>query len=324
MTATHRTEPFALGDFATEEVMNLEQLRRAGVSDRRTRRLCGPDGPWRRLHPGVVLLRNTVPTRRQLLHAAIVRYGPKVVITGADALRAHGVKIAPAGGPAGGSAAGEIELLVPEHCRVATRTGIHATRTSRLPAPVLVDGLPFAPPSRAALDLARAEPDPARIRHLLMLPLYWGLCDRQELLDELEAGPQRGTAAVRKLLHRLDEGPVRAHGLATRVLTTAPLPPPSWDVTICDRRGRRIGEADAWWDELGLAWQYRCGPGPSRGFSHLALAATGIVLVRCTIRQLRQAPREVARELVQAYGDASRTPRPKVRALALPPAGDAA
>jgi hypothetical protein len=315
MTATHRTDPLTLGDPDTGEVMNLEQLRRAGVSDRRTRRLCGPGGPWRRLHPGVVLLRNTTPTRQHLLHAAIARYGSKVVITGADALRAHGVKC---------PAAGEIELLVPDYCRVMAKVGIHATRTSRLPDPVLVDGLPFAPPARAALDLARAEPDPAQIRQLLTLPLYWGLCDRQQLLAELEAGPQRGSSAVRKVLRRLDEGPIRAHGLAARVLDTALLPPPNWDVTICDRRGRRIGEADAWWDEIGLAWQYRCGPGPSGGFTHLALAATGIILVRCTVRQLRQVPRDVAKELVQAYGEASRTPRPRVRALTTPLIGDAA
>ncbi|WP_206797722.1 hypothetical protein [Amycolatopsis sp. MtRt-6] len=295
--------------------MNLEQLRRAGVSDRRTRRLCGPGGPWRRLHPGVVLLRNTAPTRQQLLHAALVRYGPGVVITGADALQAHGVKC---------PAPSDIQLLVPDHCRVVACEGIRLARTARLPEPVLVDGLPFAPPARATLDLARSEPDPAHLRHLLTLPLYWGLCDRQELLTELEQGPQRGTATVRKVLRELDEGPIQAHGLATRVLDLAPLPPPSWDLTICDRRGRRLGEADAWWDEIGLAWQYRCSPGHGGGFSHLALAATGIVLVRCTVRQLRQVPKEVAQELARAFGEASRAPRPKVRAVPMTPTGDAA
>ncbi|MEQ0562139.1 hypothetical protein ABJI51_23895 [Amycolatopsis sp. NEAU-NG30] len=295
--------------------MNLEQLRQAGVSDRRTRRLCGPGGPWRRLHPGVVLLRNTTPTRRQLLHAAVVRYGPRAVITGSDALQAHGVKCPPAE---------EIHLLVPGHCRVASCEGVRVARTARLPDPVVVDGLPFAPPARATLDLARNEPDPARIRHLLTLPLYWGLCDRHELLAELDTGPQRGTAAVRRVLRELDDGPIQAHGLAVRVLDAARLPPPAWDVTICDRRGRRIGDADAWWDEIGLAWQYRCGPGPSGGFSHLALAATGIVLVRCTVRQLRQVPHEVAQELARAFGEASRTPRPRVRAVPMAPLGDAA
>jgi len=314
MTATQCTDPLTIRNPRGCEVMNLEQLRRAGISDRRTRRLCGPGGPWRRLHPGVVLLRNSTPTRQQRLHAALARYGPRVVITGADALRAHGVQC---------PADGEIRLLVPEHCRVAPCADVTAARTARMPEPVVVDGLPFAPPSRAALDLARTEPDPARIRHLLTLPLYWGLCDRQELLTELAEGPQRGTAPVRKVLRELDEGPIQAHGLAAQVMDMARLPQPTWDVTICDRRGRRIGEADAWWDELGLAWQYRCGPGTG-GFSHLALAATGIVLVRCTVRQLKQVPREVAQELAQAFGNASRTPRPKVRAVPMTPLGDAA
>src|SRR5436305_6047693 len=189
MTATQRTDPLSLSNPGTCEVMNLDQLRRAGVSDRRTRRLCGPGGPWRRLHPGVVLLRNSAPTRQQLLHAVVARYGPQVVITGTDALRAHGVKC---------PADDEIRLLVPGHCRVTTCEGVSTARTARMPAPVMVDGLPFAPPPRAALDLARSESDPARIRHLLTLPLYWGLCDRAELLAELAAGPQRGSAAVRK------------------------------------------------------------------------------------------------------------------------------
>ncbi|MDQ7805554.1 hypothetical protein Q5425_17545 [Amycolatopsis sp. A133] len=295
--------------------MNLEQLRRAGVSDRRTRRLCGPGGPWRRLHPGVVLLRNAAPTRQQLLHAALARYGPGVVITGADALQAHGVKC---------PASSDIRLLVPTHCRVVACEGVRLARTARLPAPVVVDGLPFAPPARATLDLARSESDPARLRHWLTLPLYWGLCDRQELLTELDAGPQRGTAAVRRVLRELDERSIQAHGLAARVLDLSHLPPPSWDMTICDRRGRRLGDADAWWDELGLAWQYRCTPGPGGGFSHLALAATGIILVRCTVRQLRQVPQEVAQELARAFAEASRTPRPRVRAIPTTPLGDAA
>lgn len=315
MTATQYTDPLALSNPNGCEVMDLEQLRRAGVSDRRTRRLCGPGGPWRRLHPGVVLLRNTTPSRQQLLHAALVRYGPGVVITGADALQAHGVKC---------PAEDEIRLLVPEHCRVVACEGVRLTRTARLPDPVRVDGLPFAPPARAVLDMARSEPDPAHIRPLLMLPLYWGLCDRRELLAELDAGSQRGTAVVRKVLRALDEGPIQAHGLAARVLDLVPIPPPSWDQTICDRRGRRIGEADAWWDELGLAWQYRCNPGTAGGFSHLALAATGIVLVRCTVRQLHQVPRAVAQELARAFGEASRTPRPKVRAVAQTSLGGAA
>lgn len=305
MAATESIDPLAVSNPATCEVMTSRQLRGAGFSARRTSRLCGPSGPWRRLHPGVVLLRNAEPDRRQLLHAAVARFGPGAVITAADALRAHGMKCEPTR---------SVQLLVPQDCRRMPGSELEYSRTSRLPEPALVDGLPFAPPVRAALDLARLRRDPGDIRAALTLPLYWGVCGRAELEAELAAGNQRGSAAVRAVLGGLHDHEILAHGLAVRVLRATPLPPPSWNVLVCDRRGRPIGAADAWWDELGLAWQFR-NVAPAGGFSHLALTASGIVLVRCTVAQLRAAPGAVARELHQAYTRASRTPRPKVRAL---------
>jgi hypothetical protein len=303
MAATESIDPLSVSNPATCEVMTFRQLRGAGFSARRASRLCGPDGPWRRLHPGVVLLRNAEPDRRQRLHAAIARFGPEAVITAADALRAYGMKCEPTP---------SIQLLVGQDCRRMPGEGLEYSRTSRLPEPVQVDGLPFAPPVRAALDLARLRQDPAQIRAALTLPLYWGICDRAALEAELTAGNQRGSAAVRAVLGGLHDHEILAHGLAVRVLRATPLPPPSWNVLVCDRRGRPLGTADAWWDELGVAWQFRTG---AAGFSHLALTATGIVLVRCSVAQLRAAPGEVARELHRAYVQAARTPRPKVRAL---------
>lgn len=302
MAATESIDPLAVSNPATCEVMTSRQLRGAGFSARRTLRLCGPDGPWRRLHPGVVLLRNAEPDRQQRLHAAIARFGPEAVITATDALRAHGMKCEPT--PA-------IQLLVGQDCRRTPGEGLVCSRTSRLPEPVMVDGLPFAHPVRAALDLARLRQDPAQIRAALTLPLYWGICDRAGLEAELATGNQRGSAAVREVLGGLHDHEILAHGLAVRVLQATPLPPPSWNVLVCDRRGRPLGTADAWWDELGVAWQFRTA---AAGFSHLALTATGIVLVRCSVAQLRNAPGEVARELHRAYAQAARTPRPKVLA----------
>ncbi|MFE0025540.1 hypothetical protein [Amycolatopsis sp. NPDC059021] len=304
MTITERADILALSDPTASGVVNTKQLRNAGVSARRTARLCGPDGPWRQLHPGVFLMRNTAPTRLQMLHAAIARFGDGVVITGADALRAHGMNY---------RLTDEIRLLVPEGRRL-TATGVVTQRTSRMPEPVLVDGLPFAPASRATLDLARREPDPCKLTYLLTLPLHWGLCEKADLLAELEAGDKRGSAAVRAALRGISGHETFAQGWAAKVLAVTPLPPPSWNVTVCDLRGRRIGTADAWWDEVGLAWRYRTDTNePGDGFSHLALTATGIVLVRCTLRQMQERTREVVSELVRAFGQAARTPRPKVR-----------
>ncbi|WP_326568598.1 hypothetical protein VSH64_43740 [Amycolatopsis rhabdoformis] len=305
MTTTTSIHSVAFRDPASVGVIDLRTLRSAGVSTRRAARLAQPGGPWRRVYPGVFVAQNKPPTRLQLLHAAIARYGPSAVITGIDALRAHGVTH---------PLTGEIHLLLPHYRRPRAEAGVLTHRTARMPEPVLIDGLPYATAPRAALDLARRETDPVAVQRFTTLPLFWGLCDRAELQAELDAGNQRGSSAVRAVLRTLDDHETFTHGQALRILRDTPLPPPRWNVTICDLRGRRIGLADAWWDEVGLAWRYRTAAGPT-DFSHLALTATGTVLVRCTPRQLDETRAEVSRELVRAYTQAARTPRPKVRAL---------
>ncbi|QRP44936.1 hypothetical protein [Amycolatopsis sp. FDAARGOS 1241] len=309
MTTTTSTRAVALSDlsaFASAAgVIDLKRLRSAGVSNRRAARLARPGGPWRRVYPGVFLIQDKPPTRLQLLHATIARYGPTAVITGADALRAHGVAH---------PCTDEIHLLLPHYRRPGSEHGVLTSRTARLPEPVVINGLPYTSPARAALDLARREMDPAAVERLVTLPLLWGLCDRAELVTELDAGNQRGSATVRAVLRALDDHETFAHGHALRILRETPLPAPQWNVSVCDRRGRRIGTADAWWDEVGLAWRYRTAAGPT-DFSHLALTATGTVLMRCTPQQLHDTPKGVARELVRAYTQAARTPRPKVHAV---------
>lgn len=304
MTTTTGADLVALRSSNQSGIITSRELREAGVTARRADKLCGPGGPWRRLLPGVILLHDTAPTRLQLLQAAAARFGPQLAVTGADALRAHGVDCA---------VTKEIHLLVPEYKRAPAEPGMLPRRTSRMPTPTWIDGVPYAPPARAALDLARTQLDPARIDELISLPLYWGLCTVDELRDELEAGNQRGSAAVRAVLRKVNPEETYAHGLAKKVLECCALPQPAWNVTICDRRGRPIGAADAWWDEVGLAWQFRTPKQEAAKFHRLALTATGTVLVRCTIDQLRNMPLEVSSELVRAFTEATRTPRPKVR-----------
>jgi hypothetical protein len=97
------------------------------------------------------------------------------------------------------------------------------------------------------------------------------------------------------------------------------LPAPSWHVTVCDARGRPIGVADAWWDEVGMAWQFGAmtGAQPNQHLNHLALTAAGVAVVRCTVSQLKEEPGLVRRELVGAFTGAARRARPKVLAVGL-------
>ncbi|PRX43559.1 hypothetical protein B0I33_11416 [Prauserella shujinwangii] len=291
----------------TDNIATVAQLRAGGLSERAIATRCRPGGPWRRLLPGVVLLAATEPTRRQLLRAASCHYGREGVLTGVDALMAHGLDL---------PRPRRIHVLVPSYRRTLPPEFVLLERTRRPPDPVSVHGLPFAPPARAALDAARRTDDPDLLHDLLTLPVLEGLCDLDQLRAELDAGNQRGSSAVRSELRRLAQNrDSYVHGMARRLLLRSPLPPPRWNTTVCDLRGRPIGFVDAWWDELGLGWQLiRPAAEESHGrLGHLALTAAGVVVLRTSVERLRDAPGDVVRELASAFRTASQRPRPQVQ-----------
>jgi hypothetical protein len=293
---------------ATEGVLTNAHLRRRGLTSHAIALRCRPGGPWRRVLPGVVLLGNEEPTRWQQLLAAHHYARPGSVVTGLDALRAHGIRLRPSG---------QVHVLVPLHRRILSRDFVNLERTSRLPEPVSRDDVAFAPPARATIDAARLETNPDRLRRLLSLPVYYGLSTADDLRSELEAGNQRGTAAVRDMLRNLGSlEEAYLHGVAREVLECVPLPPPIWNVRVCDLQGRPIGLVDAWWDEVALGWQFGAGEARARGpkMNDLALTAAGVVVVRTPATELRSDVRRTARELTSAFATATRRRRPQIQA----------
>ncbi|RBM10893.1 hypothetical protein DI005_34970 [Prauserella sp. PE36] len=292
---------------ATDNIITVAELRAGGMSERAILTRCRPGGPWRRLMPGIVLLGPGEPTRQQILRAATMYLGKDGVVTGVDALAAHGLEL---------PLPRTVHVLVPAYRRILPPNFILLERTARPPDPVLVNGLPFAPPARAALDAARKENDADQLRDLLSLPIYYGLSDIEELQSELDAGNQRGSAAVRAELRRISRNrDTFVHGLARQLVRRSPLPPPRWDVTVCDLRGRPIGAVDAWWDEVGMGWQFTQprGTNPERHLGHLALTAAGVVLLRTPTERLRVDGDVIVKELASAFRAAATRTRPLVQ-----------
>lgn len=291
----------------TDNIVAVSALRARGILDTTITKRCRPGGPWRRLAPGVVMLASGEPTRRQLLRATASYLGKECVLTGQDALCAYGLDL---------PKPRTVHALVPVRRRMLPPEFVLLERTARPPDPVLVRGLPFAPPERAALDAARRQHEPERMRELLTLPVYYGLCTLEQLRAELDAGNQRGSAAVRRQLRLVaQERDTYVHGLARRLIKRSPLPPPRWGATVCDRAGRPIGTVDAWWDEIGMGWQFRK-PVTTQGQtrpSHVPLAAAGVVVVRTSPESLRTGREAVIRELVSAFRTAATRVRPAVR-----------
>ncbi|GAA5118607.1 hypothetical protein [Haloechinothrix salitolerans] len=314
MTNPHRTLRITPGT-VRDGIATTAALRDAGLSRGMISTRCRPGGPWQRLLPGVVMLATGTPTRRQKLRAAVEYAGQNSVITGEDALAAHGVSVEPRD---------PVRLLVPTSKRLSPRDFVVPERSTRLPRPVFVDELPFAPPARAAIDVARVASDVMALRSVLAMVLHNGLCSPTELSDELDAGNQRGSAAVRAALRDSDLlATMFLHAQANQVLRSAPLPRPRWQVTITDTKEHVLGYADAWWDEVGLAWQIeRGGAAECRAaHRHLALTAAGVTVVCTSSEQVLAAENDtevkgrIIRALASAFLTAARCGgRPTVHA----------
>ncbi|MFJ7215523.1 hypothetical protein [Amycolatopsis sp. NPDC098790] len=295
-------------------VITVAQLAELGVPSRTSYRRCRPGQPWQRLLPGVILLRTGVPTRRQLLEGALLYCGDDAVVTGLESCRRQGLKRhAEPGEP--------VHLLVPAHRKAMSSGYVVVERTTRVPEPVWLEGLPLAPVVRSVLDRCRRLTERAPIRALLAEAVQQLRVAPAELSAELEAGSDRGSALPREALQEIERGarsPAEADAMALWRRTG--LPEPVWNFDIHDEHGHYIATPDAWCDEVALAWEidsYEFHFGQPGYAATLArnnrYAAAGVAVVQTLPSRLRQAPRAVAGELVSAYRAAAARPRPPVR-----------
>lgn len=280
---------------APDNITTIAELRTHGVTNHAITTRCRPSGPWQRMLPGVVLMSATRPTRRQRLRAAIAYAGAGSVVSGVDAMRAHGVDV---------PLLPDVLVLAPAERRLGSRAYLTVERTTRLPDPTVCAGLPYAPLARATLDAARRAADREQLRMLLTSAI--GPCTVTELRAELDGGSQRGSAAVRALLTPDLAGAAdvvpEAVTLARRLARGTALPTPLWHQPVHDDTGMLLGVPDAWWPEVRLAWDV-CPR--TRHHDPRLWSAAGIALVRTDPRRLSIAPVEVTDELVAAFASAA-------------------
>jgi len=284
---------------APDDVISSAELRARGITNHAMATRCRPSGSWQRVLPGVVLMSGGRPSRRQRLRAALTYAGPDAVVTGVDAMRAHGIDV---------PEPPDVVVLVPAARRLSSRSFLTVERTTRPPDAEWSAKLPYAPLARATLDAARRVSDQNHLRALLTSAV--GRCSIEELRAELDAGSQRGSAAVRALLTDQLAGagevvPV-AISLARRLVRAASLPSPRWQAPVWDRCGMLLTVADAWWDEVSLAWDVGTRP---RRVDQNAVAAAGVTLERTDPQRLRDDPTGVTEALVAAYTNAAASPR---------------
>jgi hypothetical protein len=242
-------DPEKLWATSREGVIAVRELERLGVPEATAYRRCRDGGPWQRLGPGIVGLHNGTPTWRQQMIAGLLHAGDDAMITGRAALRLHGLRRGPE--------PDRVHLLIAHHSQVRSWQTFHIERTSRMPRAVEREGLPVAPLPRALMDEARLMRDQTAISEMVAEPVRRWLVTPEQLLEELDAGCRKGSAAPRAVLRAVLAGIRSAAEFDARGwwLAQPDLPPARFNVRVCDLYGRTIGIVDALVEELGFAWE---------------------------------------------------------------------
>ena len=292
-------------------------LYRSTISNR-----CRPGGPWRSLAPGIVVLHNAAPTRTDRREGALLHAGEGAVITGLDAPEIAGMCRAP-------SPHGPVHVLVPGDRR---RTGFGLAlieRTDRLPVPAS-GRWPVAPLDRAVLDFTRRCTDRDIARSAIAEVVQRGRCSPAGLAAELAAGCSRGSRLSREVLEEVSDGirsvaEARAREL---VLSSTRLPAPMWNAQLYDAAGRFVACADAWFDDVGLAWEidsHEWHLSPAHYDATLDrrgdLTAAGALVLPVQPGRLIKAGPEALAVLERTYGEAGKRPRPALHAVPAPTSG---
>ncbi|MFC4950418.1 hypothetical protein [Pseudonocardia sp. GCM10023141] len=308
-------EPAPLLGSHIVRVTDLEELRigRSTVAAR-----CRAGGPWRRLLPGIVALHNGPPTRDDRRRAALLYAGPGAVLTGLDALQPHGMERMP-------SPSGPVHLLVPADRRRVGAGRVLVERTENLPVAEL-GRWPLAPIQRVALDFTRRTSDRNEVRSALAEVVQRGRCTPAQLNAELAAGSGRGSALPRLVLEEISDG-VRsvAEANARRLVLRSGLPAPMWNAKLYDRNGLFIAMPDAWFDDVGMAWQidskeWHLSPDDYErtADTRSAMMIENILVVHTVPSKMAARGDDVIAELQANHRHAGLRPRPPVMAIPQP------
>lgn len=290
------------------------ELIALGLTGRAIHDRCQEGGPWQRLESGLVLLTDQPPSRTQRIHAALTVAGQNAVLTGVDALALHGMTAGRLDGP--------VHLLVAPRRQPRLVDGVLFERTHQLPEPLHLAGFPVAPLPRATIDTCRRAKAAEHVRTVLTESITKGLLTPATLRDELDRAGTRGTALPRRVLAEIDDK-VRsvAQGWAKRLVQHLDLPAPAWRVPITSANGSHVATADAWWDDVALAWEvdsYAFDLSPADAAATLRraarLTACGVIVLHTPLNQLRDEPDIVVELLRSAHHQATARPRPNVRA----------
>ena len=296
-------------------VITRGQALTSGLSNDMLSRRLRNGGTWQRLLPGVYLTVTGTPTRDQLDTAALLYAGRGSVLTGAAALRRHGMRT---------PSSGTIDVLISANRRRKS-TGFVAIRlTTRLPVQVCYLGpVQYALPARAVADSARWLNDLASVRAIVAGAVQTKICTVDQLISELRGGPVQGSAHFRAALEEVAGG-IRSSSEAEfkDLLKRGKLPEPIFNARLY-LGDEFVAEADAWWPDSGVVaevdskeWHLSPEDWEQTMRRHARMTALGILVLHFTPRQIKYEPDQVLAIIRQALASRNGPPGPAIRTVA--------
>ena len=298
-----------------DHVVSRPQALSAGISRHAIAHRIRPGGPWHAMLPGVYLTVTGTPTQVQREMAAVLYAGPRAVITGGAALRHHRL-------PAPESEI--IDLLVPANVQRRSVSFVQLHRTSRMPTRVYGPRhRTYAFPARAAADAALWLTDLRQARAVIAGAVQSRSCWAGEIAAELDAGPTRDSALLRRVLAEVAEGVRSAPEAELRdLIEKARLPLPMFNPRLYLANGTFVGCPDAWWPEAGLAveidsrrWHMNPEDWEHTMDRHARLGEHAIVTLHFTPHKLRAEQAFVITKIRNAYKAGIARPRLPITAL---------
>ncbi|WP_327655405.1 hypothetical protein [Streptomyces sp. NBC_00483] len=254
------------------QLMSAAQLKAHGVGAAAVSEQCRAGGTWQQLLPGVYLLHPGQPGDEERLHAVLMYSGraperrgrpdgvptqhapgrapySDTIVTGLAALALHGFSAAP---PL--SSLDHIDVLVPRTRRLRSTAFARLIRTTALPTPVQLKGVPVVPVPRALADAVSRLSDAGAVRRLLTEAVRGGHCEPAAVVRELSAARLLTRPHVIDAVDSLlAEGRTIAEDRLYAMVREYGLPDPVWNVDLRLPGGPHLGGVDAFWPDHSVA-----------------------------------------------------------------------
>ena len=279
-----------------EAVISRTQALQFGLTDRAIRRRVAPDGPWRRLLPGVYSTVTGAASRDQRQIAALLYAGSSSMLTGTAALKRLGVRV---------PNRDKIVVLVPAARQHRSVGYVTIWMTARWPDEYMSQGvIRFALPDRAAADAARELTSDREIRAVIADAVQKRWCAPERLAAELRLGPRRGSRPLRMVLAEVADGARSvAESDLLRLIRRARIETPLCNQLVYAGRVF-IAKPDMWWPAAGVAvevdsheWHLLPEQAEETASRHNRMASYGIIVLHFTPRQIGSQPEWVIGEI---------------------------